>query len=527
MQKAKNILFIMCDQLRWDYLSCYGHPTLQTPNIDRLAKRGVRFDSAYVQSPVCGPSRAAFYTGRSVFSNGVNGNQVPVPLGELMVGDYMRPLGLRTALVGKTHIRIDNEGLNRLAIDENSPIGQQLAESAFEAFERDDGLHPTPLLRNRPDTLHYNSWLNKLGYEGENPWESWANSAEDEAGNILSGWLLRNSNRPARVKDEHSETAYMTNRAIDFMDQAGEEPWLLHLSYIKPHWPYIVSAPYHKQYGLEDFLPVQRAQSEREDAHPVYQAFMNTTVSKTFSRDEVRETVLPGYMGLIAQLDHHLGRLFEYLEKSGRMNDTFIVFTSDHGDYMGDHWMGEKEMFHEASVRIPLIIYDPSEQADATRGHVEKRLVEAIDLLPTFIDRIAGKVDAVALEGHSLLPLLHGIQPTQWRETVFSEIDYAFYEVREELDVGVADARAYMIRSKDWKYIYFKGFPAQLFDLKNDPDEFHDLGGSEAHATIRAEMKEKLFDRLISRKSCTTLTADEISDVRAGEQHTGLCIGKW
>ena len=107
----------MCDQLRWDYLSCTGHPRLHTPNIDALAARGVRFTRAYVQSPVCGASRMSFYTGRYVASHGATWNGVPLKVGEMTLGDYLRPLGLRTALVGKTHMRADIEGMQRLGID--------------------------------------------------------------------------------------------------------------------------------------------------------------------------------------------------------------------------------------------------------------------------------------------------------------------------------------------------------------------------------------------------------------------------
>ena len=111
MGKVRNILFIMTDQLRWYYLSCYGHPHLKTPNIDGLAKKGVLFESAYVQSPVCGPSRASYYTGRTVFSHGSTWNQVPLPIGELTIGDYLRKSGIRTGIVGKTHMKPDAEGV--------------------------------------------------------------------------------------------------------------------------------------------------------------------------------------------------------------------------------------------------------------------------------------------------------------------------------------------------------------------------------------------------------------------------------
>ncbi len=525
MSTVRNILFIMADQLRWDYLSCYGHPTLKTPNIDRLAERGVRFDAAYVQSPVCGPSRASYYTGRTAFSHGATWNQVPLPIGELTMGDYLRPLGMRTAVVGKTHMKADLEGMARLGLTRETEIGMMIAEPGFDPYERDDGLHPDGLLKRRGGILSYNDWLRNLGYDGDNPWNSWANSAEGENGEILSGWHLRNSNLPARIKEEHSETAYMTNRAMEFIDETGANPWLLHLSYIKPHWPYIAPAPYHNLYGPNSFIAPNRNDNERLKANPVYRAFMDMDVSQSFSNDEVRETVLSGYMGLIKQIDDHLGRLFEFLETSGRMDDTMIVFTSDHGDYLGDHWLGEKELFHEESVRVPLVIYDPRSAADQTRGRVENRLVEAIDLLPTFLDAKDIEGNNHRLEGHSLTPLLHGQETPDWRDAVFSEIDYAFYEARKTLNVNAGDARAYMIRTERWKYIYFKGFSPQLFDLKNDPNELVDLGLNGAFETIRHEMKDRLLERLIDRKNRTTMTDEQVIRARDREKETGILIG--
>ena len=144
---AKNILFIMCDQLRWDYLACYGHETIRTPNIDKLAAKGVRFDRAYVQSPICGPSRMSFYTGRYARSHGSTWNNAPLRVGEMNIGDHLNPLGMRTALCGKTHMVGDIAGMKRLGIDPASEIGQKIAECGFEKWDRLDGLHP----RHQPD----------------------------------------------------------------------------------------------------------------------------------------------------------------------------------------------------------------------------------------------------------------------------------------------------------------------------------------------------------------------------------------
>ncbi len=527
MAAIKNILFIMADQLRWDYLGCYGHPHLKTPNIDALAAKGVRFDRAYVQSPVCGPSRASFYTGRTVFSHGATWNRVPLPIGELTLGDYLRPLGVRTAVVGKTHMVPDREGMARLGLNPSTELGMVISQPGFDPYERDDGLHPTPLLRNKGGTLRYNDWLRERGYAGENPWNDYANAAEGPDGEILSGWALKNSNLPARVREEDSETAYMTMRAREFIEETGDAPWLCHLSYIKPHWPYMAPAPYHDMYGPETFLPVVRDERERTDPNPVYAAFMGMEVSRTFSRQGARETVLPAYMGLIKQIDDHVGRLLAWLAETGKDRETMIVVTSDHGDYLGDHWMGEKELFHEVSVRVPLIVVDPRAGADATRGTACDALVEAIDLVPTFLEATGAPPAPHRLEGRSILPLLEGRTPEDWRDAVFSEIDYAFYAARETVGVGPSDARGYMLRTERWKYVHFRHFPPQLFDLENDPDEFVDLGRDPAHAEVGREMHARLLDRLTARKNRVTMTDEGVAAMRRDEDESGIMIGKW
>lgn len=527
MTKVKNILFIMADQLRWDHLGCYGHPHLDTPNIDRLAAKGVRFDRAYVQSPVCGPSRASCYTGRTVFSHGATWNRVPLPIGEYTIGDYLRPLGVQTAVVGKTHMIPDKEGMARLGVNDTTEIGIKISQPGFDPYERDDGLHPHGVLAKKGGKLAYNDWLRSKGYDGDNPWNDWANSAEGPDGELLSGWHLKNSNLPARVKEEHSETAYMTMRAKEFIDEMGDTPWLCHLSFIKPHWPYMAPAPYHDMYGPETFTPIQRSEGERDDPNPVFKAFMGMEVSETFSMQGARETVMPAYMGLIKQIDDHLGKLFAWLEETGKDKDTMIVFTSDHGDYMGDHWMGEKELFHEVSVRVPLIVYDPRSEADATRGTSTDALVETIDLVPTFLEATGAPEANHRLEGRSLMPLLHGGEPDDWRDAVFSEIDYAFYAARETLGVGASDARGYMLRTADWKYVHFKGFPPQMFDLVNDPEEFNDLGRDPDYANQRQLMHCRLLERLLERKNRVTMTDAGVDALRRDEDDTGILIGKW
>ena len=147
-----------------------------------------------------------------------------------------------------------------------------------------------------------------------------------------------------------------------------------------------------------------------------------------------------------------MGRLFQYLEDTGRMDDTMIVITSDHGDYLGDHWLGEKDLFHEPSVKVPMIVYDPRPEADATRGTTCDALVENIDLLPTFVEAAGGEVADHILEGRALTPWLHGQTPQAWRDYAISEYDYSGTPMSVKLGIAPRDARLFMVTDTRWKF---------------------------------------------------------------------------
>ncbi|WP_170329014.1 alkaline phosphatase family protein [Ruegeria arenilitoris] len=530
MAKAKNILFIMFDQLRWDYLGCYGHPHLHTPNIDRLASMGVRFDRAYIQSPICGSSRMCFYTGRYAHSHGATWNTVPLKVGEQTLGDHLRKAGMGCWLVGKTHMEPDLEGMERLGLSRDTIIGARVAECGFDVFERDDGMRPEgPAgLYDPGGALKYSEYLSEKGYDSDNPWHDFANSGLDEDGNVLSGWFLRNSLLQANIAEDDSETPYLTRRGMAFMEQAGDEPWCMHLSYIKPHWPYIVPAPYHDMYGPEHVQAAQRSKAERENAHPVMDAFMKSRVSQAFARDEVRDAVIPVYMGLIKQIDDQMGVLFKWLEDTGRMDDTMIVLTSDHGDFLGDHWLGEKSFFYESSIRVPLIIYDPSPEADATRGTACDALVESIDLAPTFLDLAGGEPADHILEGESLLPILHGQKPDTEREAVFCEVDFTTNNEAVLLGASPDEAMVFMVATRRWKLIHFEtGHRPMLFDLQTDPEELVDLGALPEHGDTIRKMYDLLgaWARRLSQR--TTVSKKRLEEIRAEKADTGVMIGVW
>jgi arylsulfatase A-like enzyme len=463
----------------------------------------------------------SYYTGRYVRSHGSTWNGFPLRVGEPTLGDHLRPLGVRTVLVGKTHMTADLEGMARLGIDPRSTIGVHVAQCGFEPYERDDGLHPDGY---DPDP-RYDEYLRQNGFGGPNPWDSWANSAEAEDGRILSGWLMRNSDRPARIPEPHSETPYITRRAMDFMSEAGDRPWLCHLSYIKPHWPYIAPAPYHNMFGGNEIVPPVRTAAERNSDHPLYRAYQSHRVSKAFSRDEVRNRVVPASMGLVKQIDDQLGILFDFMERKGLMRDTMIAFTSDHGDYLGDHWLGEKDFFHDAAVKAPLIVYDPRREADAARGSRCERLVEGIDLAPTFLEFFGGEPQPHIIEGRSLTPLLRGTD-APWRKYAISEYDYATRDARIELGVDQADARLIMVRDRRWKYIHADGFRPILFDLDADPDELVDLGAVPALEPVRQRLRDAIFRWATRHHNRTTLAPRQIANM-TGSEPPGILIGFW
>lgn len=517
-----NVLFIMADQLRWDHLSCAGHPYLHTPNLDALAARGVRFSQAYVTSGVCGPSRMSYYTGRYPISNGATWNRVPLAIGEHTLGEYLRAggSGHDLWLAGKTHVMPDDEGLARLAIDGGSELGHLLKRGGFREIDRHDGHHETR------DTDGYSGWLRAQGYDSAQPWTDYVISALDERGQVVSGWQMRNVHLPARVAEPHSETAYTTTKAIEFMREQGSRPWVLHLSYVKPHWPYMAPAPYHAMYTYDQCLPTVKRTSELQSAHPVTAAYRQHEESATFARDEVVRHVRPAYQGLIKQLDDQLGRLFDAMHSLGRMDDTLVIFCADHGDFLGDHWLGEKELFYDTVQRVPFIVADPRREADATRGRVDDRFVECVDVVPTVLDTLGLPIPEHRVEGASLLPLLRGESPA-WRDFVYSELDYGFKAARVALGREPQQCRAFSLRTTDHRYVHWLDLPEQWWDLRADPDQFDDLGIDVSSAAARQAMRERLLAFLLQRKHRTTVSDAFVRTRTDKHKSAGVFYGQW
>lgn len=378
---VRNVLLIMVDRLRWDYLSCYGHPTLSTPNIDWLARHGVRFENAYVQSPLCGSSRVSRHTGRYAASHGVVRGSVAPSAARKGLGDYLRPHDIRSSAIGKANIVPDGRTQRRQEIYPSSSEGLLGAQLGFESYERDD------------DALT---------------------------------WGKRHACLFSEVKDGRWETAWMTDRALDFIDEQGDRPWCLHLSYTALRRLHEALA-YHDTYAADGLASAKRHPDKLKNSRLVQRGLQCCAGGKDISKVDMRGQAVSAYVSQIKRLDDYLGRLLDVLADTGRLEDTMVIFCSDHGDYPGDHYPREKEFLHDAVTRVPLIVYDPRESADARRGEVETRLVEAIDIVPTVLDAYGLDEDALVLEGRSLQPLLHG-RDTDWRTAAFSEMNYAWYD---------------------------------------------------------------------------------------------------
>jgi arylsulfatase A-like enzyme len=210
----------------------------------------------------------------------------------------------------------------------------------------------------------------------------------------------------------------------------------------------------------------------------------------------------------------------------GRLDDTLVIFCADHGDFLGDHWLGEKEQFFDTVQRVPFIVADPRREADVTRGRVDSRFVECVDVVPTILQTLGIPVPGHRVEGHSLLPLLHGQQPV-WRDFVYSELDYAFKGARLALGRTPQQSRAFSIRTATHRYVNWLDLPEQLWDLRADPDQFDDLGREASTEGQRQQLRGQLLDFLGRRKHRTSISDEAVERSTAAHKKAGVFYGQW
>lgn len=473
-----NVLFILADQFRADCLGHLGNGVIRTPNLDRLARGGVSFTHAFNQAAPCGPSRMCIYTSRYMCSTRAVNNYTPLRDAHENLAQHLRDAGWDPGLIGYNDytpdpdlLRPDDERRHRLTYDNCLP-----------GFAR--------VYYHEYDSEAYFAWLRQLGYP-----EALLSHAQIHRPDVPAegpGQHLP-QHFPAKYRRQHSECAYVTDRAIDYVTArgaaGGERGWVLSLNYIKPHPPNVCCAPYHEMYDPADMPPAARCEAELQPAHPYLRGLAPRQLVDDGHLREYRAC----YYGMVSEVDDNLGRLFAALEETGQWRDTLVVFSADHGEHLGDHYLTGKGHFHDGGMRIPYILRDPRPAADVTRGQVRGEFVEAIDSAPTILEAL-GLAPPDRFQGRSLLGLAHGDPGYRPRGEIHYEFDYR----QGALARGATDPDEHLmwvVRDRRYKLVQFAdgGLPPILFDLARDPDELDDAAQRPACQQVVLEYSQRLL----------------------------------
>jgi arylsulfatase A-like enzyme len=284
------------------------------------------------------------------------------------------------------------------------------------------------------------------------------------------------------------------------MDWIGEQqkPWITHLSLLRPHPPLAAPEPYNRLYDPAKMALPERSHTVELEAqqHPFLDYCLGLERIRAPESDRVIQRMMASYYGLMSEVDDNLGRLFELLKSSGQWDSTLIIFTSDHGEQLGDHWLNNKLGYFDQSYYIPLIIRDPRPAAHSTRGKQFDAFTESVDLMPTILDWLGIDIPAQC-DGQSLLPMMHsGEVPESWRREVHWEFD--FRRMSNASTAGAFDCSAHqlsltVIRDHQYKYVHFTALPPLFFDLQQDPQEFVDLADNPDYHSLVLEYAQKML----------------------------------
>jgi choline-sulfatase len=432
--RPMNVLFLFSDQHSRRVLGCYGNRIVQTPSLDALAARGTRFESVYCQTPICVPARASLAAGRYAHTIGAWDNATPYTGIEAPSwGHRLTEQGHRVTTIGKLHYRKVND-----------PSGFPDQRIPMHVLDGVGDLYA--LLR------------------GDMP--------------------VRAQSRRQVLEARAGESEYIRyDRAIAEMagqwlrTEAGEQsrPWCLYVGFVTPHFPLIAPEQYFRLYPPEALpLPVQY-EYETWARHPVLDLKRRQEALETpFAEKTVRNAVA-AYYGLVTFLDEQVGLVLQALKDAGLQESTRIIYTTDHGEMLGEHGLWWKSSMYESSVAVPLILAGP----DIPAGKVVQTNAALTDLFPTIVEGVGAtpRPDDADLPGQSLFRLLDGDRP----RTVFSEYHAIF-----------SPSGIFMIRNSRYKYIHYVGYAPQLFDLVADPEETRDLAGEAGHADVLAACEGEL-----------------------------------
>lgn len=435
--KPQNLLFIFSDEHNKKVTSAYGHPTIRTPNIDRLAGRGTRFTAAYTNCPICVPARASLATGRYVHDVQCWDNAIAYDGAKPSWGHRLMDQGHRVVSIGKLHYTRNDAQRNGF----------------------DEEILPLHIVDGLGDLLGL--------IREEMPARSGAKKLGPEA---------------ARGESEYTEyDRAITAAAVRWLREEAvrhrDKPWVLYAGYVSPHFPLIAPPEFYDLYPEDEVpWPIQYSPTERPQ-HPFLDAMRACLqYDAGFTDAAMVRRAITAYYGLVSFLDNNIGLVLAALEEAGLADSTRIIYSSDHGDNLGARGLWGKSTMFEESAGIPLIVAGEGVPA----GEVCTVPVTLADIFPTVVQCVgqAPHPDDTTLPGQSLFEIATG---TARERTILSEYHAA----------GAA-AASYMIRHGRYKYVHCVGMPPMLYDLESDPQESRDLGRDPASGGIVQECEAAL-----------------------------------
>ena len=463
-----NILWVCTDQQRDDTIHALGNPAIRTPTLDRLLAEGVAFTRAYCQSPICTPSRASFLTGRypSTVHVNRNGNAFFPPDVRLITRD-LADLGYDCGLVGKLHL---SAAYGRVEVR---------PDDGYRVFKWSH--HPPPEDFWPTEHHAYQAWLQSQGVD----WDSAYGRAP------VDGWSAQEDYRPG-IAAQYHQTTWCANEAIAFMLEERDGPWLMSVNPFDPHPPFDPPPEYLERMAIDE-MPLPLFREEEMQSQLAFRGIDHQTETPVSPYSYDARRMVAAYYAQIELIDDQMGRMLRALEESGQRENTLILFTSDHGEMLGDHGLRLKGCrFYEGAVHVPLIISWPGHVVQGVRSEA---LVELTDLVPTLLDALGLPIPA-KVQGKSLWPILTGQgDPAVHREFVRCEYHDALLRPHA--------SHANMIYDGRYKLVAYHGQEiGELYDLQEDPDEFVNRWLDPDCAALRFELLKRIFD-------ATMLATDE------------------